>query len=420
MKIILPVALLYRAGFFFFICFSCFAALGQVTPLGAAVSGNQTNTIASFTVGAGDNRVLVVTASDGGTTSITSASFNGLPMTKRREQGDGIISVDAIFTLSLGSGTAVTGPIIFTSPIPSNVTKFISAAAFTKVNQATPFSDMKSGLANTGSSTLTVASSVGDLVFDIFDSWNNVAAGSQVPGAGQTVVNSSGALNFGTNNGFGFYSTGRKAGAPSVTTSWNATGHFAYIHIAVNIQQDNIVLPLTLVSFTGAARNKDAHLNWVTADEINVSHTEVQRSTNGTDFSFVSRLNKTIKSYVDVNALDLGHDKLFYRLKLADLDGNFTYSPVLSIQAHNKASFIIAIQPFFNAGRIAVSFNVPQEKNARLQLTDLSGKTIRTMALTVGKGTSTSYMEDLHSLPAGIYLLQVMCGEERMTKKLLK
>jgi hypothetical protein len=420
MKIILPVALLYRAGFFIFICFSCFAALGQVTPLGAAVSGNQTNTIASFTVGAGDNRVLVVTASDGGTTSITSASFNGLPMTKRREQGDGFISVDAIFTLSLGSGTAVTGPIVFTSPIPSNVTKFISAAAFTKVNQATPFSDMKSGLANTGSSTLTVASSVGDLVFDIFDSWNNVAAGSQVPGAGQTVVNSSGALNFGTNNGFGFYSTGRKAGAPSVTTSWNATGHFANIHIAVNIQQDNIVLPLTLVSFTGAAKNKDAVLNWVTANEINVSHTEVQRSTNGTDFSFVSRLNKTIKSYVDVNAFNSGNNKLLYRLKLADLDGNFTYSPVLSIQAHNKASFITAIQPFFNAGRIAVSFNVPQEKNARLQLTDLSGKTIRTMALTVGKGISTSYMEDLQSLPAGIYLLQVNCGEERMTKKLLK
>ncbi|RYF80560.1 MAG: hypothetical protein EOO03_17290, partial [Chitinophagaceae bacterium] len=100
MNTILPLASLVRAGFFIFIACSSLCASGQVTALGAAVSANQTNTIASFTVGTGNNRVLVVTASDGGTTSITSASFNGIPMTKRREQGDGFISVDAIFTLS--------------------------------------------------------------------------------------------------------------------------------------------------------------------------------------------------------------------------------------------------------------------------------------------------------------------------------
>ncbi|RYF86506.1 MAG: T9SS type A sorting domain-containing protein [Chitinophagaceae bacterium] len=221
-------------------------------------------------------------------------------------------------------------------------------------------------------------------------------------------------------NGFGFYSTSRKAGAASVTTSWNAAGHSANIHIAVNIRQDNTVLPLTLLSFTGAAQHNHAVLNWVTADEVNVSHTEVQRSTNGTDFSFVSKLQTSVKGYVDINALNLSHDKLFYRLKLADLDGNFTYSPVLSIQAGSKTSFITAIQPQFASGRIAVSFNVPQEKNARLLLTDVSGKTIRSMALTVNKGASTSYMESLQSLPAGIYVLQVICGEEKITKQLLK
>jgi hypothetical protein len=421
MKITLQQTLLYRTAFFLFSFCSCFIARAQVTPVGTPASANQNNTIASFTVPAGNKRLLIVTASDGGTITITGATFNGVPMVKRKQVDDGFISCDAIFTLSLGDGaTAITGSVVFTSPNPSNVTKFVSAAAFTKVNQVTPFSDIKSGLANLGSSSLTVAGTAGDLVFDIFDSWNAVASGAQVPGSGQSVANSSGALNFGAGNGFGFYSTGRKAGAASVSTSWNAAGHSAYIHIAVNIAQDNIVLPLKLLSFTGTQKDNDAMLNWLTADEINIAHTEVQRSTDGTDFSMVTNLDKTVKSYADINALEIINSKLFYRLKLVDLDGNFNYSPVVIVQAQHKTSFITGIQPLLTSGKIAVSFDLPQAKNATLQLCDIAGNTIRKTQLGVNKGTSTRYMENLQSLPGGVYVFQVLCGEERLMQKFIK
>src|SRR3954471_10094962 len=102
MKITLQQTLLYRTAFFLFSFCSCFIARAQVTPVGTPASANQNNTIASFTVPAGNKRLLIVTASDGGTITITGATFNGVPMVKRKQVDDGFISCDAIFTLSLG------------------------------------------------------------------------------------------------------------------------------------------------------------------------------------------------------------------------------------------------------------------------------------------------------------------------------
>ena len=44
------------------------------------------------------------------------------------------------------------------------------------------------------------------------------------------------------------------------------------------------LLPFTLVSFTGKAREKDNELNWKTSSETNFSHFEIQRSVNAKVF----------------------------------------------------------------------------------------------------------------------------------------
>lgn len=424
MKFAPHFAAAYRTvcAFLFFTIIS-FSGFAQVTPVGATASASQSNSIASFTVPAGNKRLLLVTASDGGSLNITGATFNGMPMIKRYQVTDDFISVDAIYTLSLGDGASpITGSIIFTSANGSNTTRFMTAAAFTKVNQSTPFSDMKGGLSNTSSSTLTVSSTPGDLVYDIFDTWNNTSSGTQVPGAGQTIVSSSGALNFGFNGGFGFYTTSRKSGAASVTNTWTAAGHTAYIHIAVNISQDNTVLPVTLLSFNAVKKNNEVLLNWVTTGDVNFDHSVVERSCNGTDFSFVGSCSKTVTAYTDVNATTScnGNDKIFYRLKMIDQDGSFNYSPVLTVKKRERASIVTGITPLFSAGKIAVSFNMPQRDEVMVRLTGISGQFIRSVHLTPGAGSSVQYIEGLNALPAGVYALQVIYGGDIVTQKLIK
>ncbi len=401
-----------------------FTATAQVTPVGTPASASQSNTIASFTVPAGNKMLLLVTASDGASTNITGVTFNGTAMTERKEVTDGSIAVDAIYTLSLGDiAVPVAGSIVFTSTGPSNTTRFISASAFAKADQTTPFSDMQGGLSNSSSSSLTVTSATGDLVYDIFDSWNSTLSGSQVAGSGQTIVKSSGGLDFGGDGaGYGYYSISKKDGAASVTTSWNATGHQAEIHIAVNIKQDNFLLPVKLISFNATGKNADAFLNWLTTGEADLDHIEIERSSNGTDFSFTATCTTNTKEYKDVNAARFctNNNNLFYRLKLIDQQGTFSYSPVIMVKVNNRASFVTSIRPMFAAGKIAVSLNTAQPGKVTLRLCDISGQLIKTMQVNVSNGNSIQYMDGLYALPPGVYALQAIFGGQVVTQELTR
>ncbi len=408
---------------FFVLAILPFTAAAQVTSVGTPASSNQSNTIANFTVPAGNKRLLLVTASDGASTNITGVTFNGMAMIERHEVTDGSIAVDAIYTLSLGdAAVSVTGNIVFTSTGPSNTARFISASAFTKVDQTTPLSDIKSGFANTSSSSLTVAGSPGDLVYDIFDSWKSTSAGSQVAGAGQTIVRSSGGLDFGVGAGYGYYSVGRKAGGASVTTSWDAAGHEAQIHIAANIRQDNFVLPVKLVSFNATSKNADIKLNWVTTGESYLDRMEIERSINGTDFSFVAGCLTAAKGYKDVNAARFfSEDKnLFYRLKIVDEQGNFSYSEVVKVTLNKQASFVTGIRPLFAEGKIAVSIHAQQQGAVTLRLSGVSGQLIKTTQVNVNNGNSTQYMDGLHALTPGLYVLQVVYGRQVVAQTIRK
>ncbi len=407
---------------FFILLAISFTATAQVTSVGTPASASQSNTIASFTVPAGNKRLLLVTASDGASTNITGVKFNGIAMTERKEVTDGSIAVDAIYTLSLGDAAAsVTGSIVFTSTGPSNATRFISAAAFTKVDQTTPLSDIQGDLSNTSSSSLTVTGAPGDLVYDIFDSWKSTLAGSQVPGSGQTIVKSSGGLDFGGDGaGYGYYSTSKKAGGASVTTSWDAPGHEAEIHIAVNIRQDNFVLPVKLISFNATRNNADIKLNWVTTGESYLDRMEIERSSNGTDFSFAATSITTAKEYTDVNAVRFFNkdNNLFYRLKLVDQQGNFSYSQVVLVKVNKQASFVTSIRPMFAEGKIAVGINAPQQSAVTLRLSDVSGQLIKTMQVNVSNGNSIQYMDGLYTLTPGVYVLQIINGRQVIAQKL--
>ncbi len=77
-------------------------------------------------------------------------------------------------------------------------------------------------------------------------------------------------------------------------TSGTVSGNFATTNLPVGysvlVNATNVqlvksgTLPLNLISFSGSKQNNDALLQWKTANEINVSRFEVQRSDNGIDF----------------------------------------------------------------------------------------------------------------------------------------
>ena len=111
------------------------------------------------------------------------------------------------------------------------------------------------------------------------------------------------------------------------------------------------VLPLTLLSFEANKQNEQHWLNWQTSNEINVKEFIIERSSDGIIFNAIGNLLAAntagvhTYSYKDVSPLK---GKNFYRLKMIDLDGKFSYSPIKLLQIDKALSIHIETNPSFN------------------------------------------------------------------------
>ncbi|MCU0755100.1 MAG: hypothetical protein MUE46_08265, partial [Xanthomonadales bacterium] len=221
------------------------AQLGSPTSLYQSTAG-ASHSLGSVTVPAGNQRVLIVTASHTGYVDVASVSFGGTAMTKAVERDDGSVAVDSVWFLALGnSASSTSGNVVAQFAMPTTTTatppreSFLSATTFSGVDQATPISATNAannpGGANLGSS-LTLASAAGDLALDLFDGFRSTGAVTPSVVAGQTLLTSGGGAITGTSPGQSGYRVSTKPGAaPNVTLGWTSNAE-AMIHVAVNLR----------------------------------------------------------------------------------------------------------------------------------------------------------------------------------------
>lgn len=94
-----------------------------------------------------------------------------------------------------------------------------------------------------------------------------------------------------------------------------------------------IILPVNLTSFTVSENNCTASLNWHTTSEVSFSHYAVERSTDGVNFTSVGKVkaNGTGKyQFADKSDIEAGIS--FYRLRMVDLNGTYTFSKTVKLQ----------------------------------------------------------------------------------------
>ncbi len=87
-------------------------------------------------------------------------------------------------------------------------------------------------------------------------------------------------------------------------------------------------------------------LTWSTATEENSSMFMLEKSENGVDFTNIGSVQAIGNSFKtkDYNFLDVmaSSEKIYYRLKLIDVDGAFSYSDVLSVRKKFANNFMVA------------------------------------------------------------------------------
>ncbi|MBI3137619.1 MAG: T9SS type A sorting domain-containing protein [Sphingobacteriales bacterium] len=139
------------------------------------------------------------------------------------------------------------------------------------------------------------------------------------------------------------------------------------------------VLPLKLMSFRADKKNNAAELKWETENQENFSHFEIERAASAdASFEKIATLNATSTSegsysYTDGNAFRL-MQKAFYRLKMVDEDGGFTYSAVMTMAFDNAPSVIVS-PTLLNAGEmISVNITGDAREKFEVKLFDMSGR----------------------------------------------
>jgi hypothetical protein len=183
----------------------------------------------------------------------------------------------------------------------------------------------------------------------------------------------------------------------------------------------SITLPLKLGDFTGIKNSAGIKLNWETITEQNTSHFEIERSSNGTDYTTIGTLNaagnssdKRNYSFTDLNPLPGTN---FYRLKMVDIDRSAVYSRVIAIKNEN----LLTLQLFPNPAKDVLQVQVPSLKKEmmRIFISDASGKIVYERDLQVNEGNNAISIPVL-TLPPGVYHLTTATPENRRSEMFIR
>jgi|GEM_PF-646328 len=181
---------------------------------------------------------------------------------------------------------------------------------------------------------------------------------------------------------------------------------------------NNRSLPVTLLNFAAYLNSGSALLNWQTAGEINSTHFNIQRSSNGSNFTTVGKVNAAGNStlllsysFTDANVVKVYSGKIYYRLQQIDKDGTFKYSKTIALEIGTKAwNFVIAPNPVHDQLQLQLN-NITSK--ATVTLFDLRGLKLQSKQISQ-RGDQKIYFGTA-SLAAGIYMVQVECeGQIRM------
>lgn len=201
-------------------------------------------------------------------------------------------------------------------------------------------------------------------------------------------------------------------------TGSGAGPYSSYYEVAISATG---VLPLTLVGFDGSAYAQSCLLRWRTENEQNFSHYELEYSPDADDFEYLATIPATGNNAVGINDyLYEDRDRLtqgnaFYRLKMVDLDGKFSYSSVVSIHNNLRLSIRIRTNPVTESSLIL--YHPLSTGTEKVMVTDALGRSIGVGRLSANQ----LYTQvDLSLCSKGVHFLIYSDGKYTQTLKFIK
>lgn len=229
------------------------------------------------------------------------------------------------------------------------------------------------------------------------------ASGNNLTTSGGTITLTTSAGTLGTvvDNNDGTYSVILTSAASPATALIGFAINGTTASSTVNVVFAN-TLPLKWGDVKAFRKYKTQQVEWITEEESNVSHFEVERSLNGRDWTVIMARKQAIGgtqqqaySYTDNEYLP---SVVYYRVKEVDIDGKNVYSSVIMLEADKGFNRIIAYPS--PADKLLYIGNIEKSKLGTILLYTMNGEKIREW-----NQPQVSY--DVSTVPPGIYLLKV-------------
>lgn len=187
---------------------------------------------------------------------------------------------------------------------------------------------------------------------------------------------------------------------------------------------DDVVTPVTLISFKGKNDGSYNELTWETATEKNHSHFEVYRSLNGEDFEWIADVQGANNSegasysYLDPH---VGPGNYYYQLKQVDFDDQFEWFHIVRVEVapNDEVSWHMFPNPV-GAERVvhlSLGKSIDESQNPTFQLISLSGKQLYKTQIS---SANEDYEVRIPShVKAGLYLVRVEFLSKIWTKRVV-
>jgi hypothetical protein len=168
------------------------------------------------------------------------------------------------------------------------------------------------------------------------------------------------------------------------------------------------VLPVVLKNFSATLNGSAVNLDWQIENGIDFSYFGVEYSSDGINFSNIGKVDfiNTVSDYSYAHQIP-NAGKNFYRLKMVDIDGKYSYSNIVFINLSTVVENRLLLFPNPASGQLTVQFSSNEKQHADISVFDNTGKRLVQKNIIAERGINYLSLEEIKNFPDGIYLVKV-------------
>jgi hypothetical protein len=191
----------------------------------------------------------------------------------------------------------------------------------------------------------------------------------------------------------------------------------------------NQALPVELIYFTATKNGENVLLDWKTGSESNSSHFELELARGDEEYrqnrftrigEIQSHGNSSVEQYYQFRDEETGKTGVrYYRLKMVDRDGRFTYSPVRAVLFEEEIRWQLYPNP--TGGVFNLIFQAEQGETVHVKIYDSYGRVVRHLRLIANAFIQKSTIDLSSSAYAsGVYMVEVTTSNQQRVFRVLK